>query len=70
MCSPEHGRHCKDILDPALIRPGRFDRIIYVPAPDVAGREEFLQIPSSATLLFGGIPTAALSMQSTEVQHL
>ena len=36
----------KDILDPALIRPGRFDRIIYVPAPDVAGREEILQVCS------------------------
>ena len=34
----------KDILDPALIRPGRFDRIIYVPAPDIAGREEILQV--------------------------
>ena len=34
----------KDILDPALIRPGRFDRIIYVPAPDIAGREEILKV--------------------------
>ncbi|KAK6178252.1 hypothetical protein SNE40_013060 [Patella caerulea] len=27
-----------DILDPALLRPGRFDRQIYVPAPDIKGR--------------------------------
>ncbi len=33
-----------DILDPALLRPGRFDRQIYVGAPDVKGREEILQV--------------------------
>ncbi|MBB6696861.1 ATP-dependent zinc metalloprotease FtsH [Clostridium algidicarnis] len=33
-----------DILDPALLRPGRFDRQIMVGAPDVRGREEILQI--------------------------
>lgn len=33
-----------DILDPALLRPGRFDRQIMVGAPDVKGREEILQI--------------------------
>ena len=33
-----------DILDPALLRPGRFDRRIYVPIPDVKGREEILKI--------------------------
>lgn len=27
-----------DILDPALLRPGRFDRQIYVPVPDIKGR--------------------------------
>jgi len=35
-----------DILDPALLRPGRFDRTIYVGLPDVKGREEILKIHS------------------------
>ncbi|MDR1691512.1 MAG: ATP-dependent zinc metalloprotease FtsH, partial [Rickettsiales bacterium] len=33
-----------DVLDKALLRPGRFDRQIYVPLPDVKGREEILKI--------------------------
>lgn len=33
-----------DILDPALLRPGRFDRQIYVNYPDVKGREEILKV--------------------------
>ena len=33
-----------DILDPALLRPGRFDRQIYVNSPDVKGREEILKV--------------------------
>ena len=33
-----------DILDPALLRPGRFDRQIYVGSPDVKGREEILRV--------------------------
>ena len=33
-----------DILDPALLRPGRFDRQIHVGAPDVKGREEILKV--------------------------
>ncbi|MBR2909562.1 MAG: ATP-dependent zinc metalloprotease FtsH [Clostridia bacterium] len=33
-----------DILDPALTRPGRFDRQIYISAPDVKGREEILRV--------------------------
>ena len=34
----------QDILDPALLRPGRFDRQVYVGAPDMKGREEILKI--------------------------
>ena len=33
-----------DILDPALLRPGRFDRQIYVGLPDIKGREEVLKV--------------------------
>jgi cell division protease FtsH len=33
-----------DILDPALLRPGRFDRRVYVGLPDVKGREEILKV--------------------------
>ena len=33
-----------DILDPALLRPGRFDRQVYVGLPDIRGREEILKI--------------------------
>ncbi|MGB7337712.1 MAG: ATP-dependent metallopeptidase FtsH/Yme1/Tma family protein, partial [Phototrophicaceae bacterium] len=35
-----------DILDPALMRPGRFDRKVIMDNPDVAGREEILQVHS------------------------
>ena len=33
-----------DVLDPALLRPGRFDRQVYVGLPDIRGREEILKI--------------------------
>ena len=35
-----------DILDPALLRPGRFDRQVYVGLPDIQGRKEVLQVHS------------------------
>lgn len=40
-----------DILDPALTRPGRFDREIYVGCPDIKGREEILKVHSKGKTL-------------------
>ncbi|MCB9654572.1 MAG: ATP-dependent metallopeptidase FtsH/Yme1/Tma family protein [Deltaproteobacteria bacterium] len=40
-----------DVLDPALLRPGRFDRRIVVPRPDVRGREGILQVHAKRTPL-------------------
>ena len=40
-----------DILDPALLRPGRFDRQIHVGLPDVKGREEILKVHSKGKRL-------------------
>ena len=36
--------NCPDILDPALLRPGRFDRLVYVPAPDTGARLKILTV--------------------------
>ncbi|GBE13067.1 ATP-dependent zinc metalloprotease FtsH [bacterium BMS3Bbin14] len=40
-----------DVLDPALLRPGRFDRQVIVPVPDVKGREKILEIYGKRTKL-------------------
>jgi len=40
-----------DVLDPALLRPGRFDRQIVVPLPDVKGRVEILKVHTKKILL-------------------
>ncbi len=40
-----------DVLDPALLRPGRFDRQVVVPTPDVRGRERILEVHSNRTPL-------------------
>jgi transitional endoplasmic reticulum ATPase len=42
-----------DIVDPALLRPGRFDRLIYVPAPDKKARLEIFKIHTKAMPLKG-----------------
>jgi cell division protease FtsH len=44
-----------DVLDPALLRPGRFDRRIVVPRPDVKGRLGILKVHTKKTPLGGGI---------------
>ncbi len=52
-----------DILDPALLRPGRFDRQIYVGSPDSKGREEILRVHSRGKRLDGtvNLKTVALA---------
>ena len=44
-----------DILDPALLRPGRFDRQIHVGVPDVKGREEILKVHAKGKRLDAGV---------------
>ena len=44
-----------DILDPALLRPGRFDRQIHVGHPDVKGREEILKVHARGKKLDGDV---------------
>ncbi len=41
----------RDVLDPALLRPGRFDRTVNVPNPDIKGREKILKVHAKKTPL-------------------
>ncbi len=50
-----------DVLDPALLRPGRFDRQVVVPVPDVKGREEILKVHSKRTPLADDVNLTDLS---------
>ena len=50
-----------DVLDPALLRPGRFDRRIVVPRPDVKGREGILQVHTKKTPVAGEVDLSVLS---------
>ncbi len=50
-----------DVLDPALLRPGRFDRQVMVPRPDVRGREEILKVHSKNTPLEDDIKLAVIA---------
>ena len=54
-----------DILDEALLRPGRFDRKIQVSLPDVHGREEILKVHTKDKLLGAGISLRDLAKQTT-----
>ena len=50
-----------DILDPAILRPGRFDRRIMVGAPDVRGREEILKVHAKGKPLGDDVDLAQLA---------
>jgi cell division protease FtsH len=53
-----------DILDPALLRPGRFDRQIVVDRPDLKGREEILEIHARNKPLAVGVDLAVLARRT------
>ena len=50
-----------DVLDPALLRPGRFDRQVLVPLPDIKGREEILKVHMKKTPIEQDVNTLVLS---------
>jgi cell division protease FtsH len=50
-----------DVLDPALLRPGRFDRQIVVPLPDVTGREKILKVHMKKVPLAGNVDAKVLA---------
>jgi len=50
-----------DVLDPALLRPGRFDRQVNVSLPDVNGREEILKVHAKKIKLAAGVDLAVIA---------
>jgi len=50
-----------DVLDPALLRPGRFDRQVVVPIPDVGGRQKILEIYGKKTKLDDDVDMAIIA---------
>ncbi|HEX9884413.1 MAG TPA: ATP-dependent zinc metalloprotease FtsH [Desulfobaccales bacterium] len=50
-----------DVLDPALLRPGRFDRQVVVPVPDLKGREAILQVHTRRTPLAESVDLSILA---------
>lgn len=50
-----------DVLDPALMRPGRFDRQVVVPLPDVKGREKIFEVHTRKTVLDSDVDFSVIS---------
>lgn len=50
-----------DVLDPALLRPGRFDRQVVVPVPDIRGRQLILEIYGKKTKMADGVDMAVIA---------
>lgn len=64
-----------DILDPALMRPGRFDRQIYVDIPDVKGREEIFKVharnkPLSAEINFKSLARLTAGFTGADIENI
>lgn len=64
-----------DILDPALLRPGRFDRQVYVGIPDIKGREAVLRVharkkPLSAEVDLGEIARDTVGFTGADLENL
>ncbi|MCI8733691.1 MAG: ATP-dependent zinc metalloprotease FtsH [Clostridia bacterium] len=64
-----------DILDPALMRPGRFDRQIYVNVPDVKGREEIFKVhsrnkPLSAEINFKSLARLTAGFTGADIENI
>ncbi len=55
----------QDILDPALLRPGRFDRQVYVGRPDMKGREEILKVHARRKPLAEDVDLREVSRETT-----
>ncbi len=53
-----------DILDPALLRPGRFDRQIQVDAPDMKGRQKILEVHAKGKPMAKGVDLAVLARKT------
>jgi cell division protease FtsH len=53
-----------DVLDPALLRPGRFDRRVVVNLPDVKGREDILKVHLKGKPLFSDVDLTTLARQT------
>lgn len=53
-----------DVLDPALLRPGRFDRQIVIGIPDIVGREEIFRVHSKNKPLDEGVDTKVLARRT------
>ncbi len=55
----------QDILDPALLRPGRFDRQVYVGRPDMKGREEILRVHTRKKPLAEDVDLKEIARETT-----
>jgi len=53
-----------DVLDPALLRPGRFDRQVGVGAPDLKGREQILKVHSKSKPIAEGVDLALIARRT------
>ncbi len=53
-----------DVLDPALLRPGRFDRQVSVPMPDLKGREQILVVHSKTVKLSSGVDLSVIARRT------